>query len=58
MGLDQREQVGAFLAGDQEAGAVLGSVEAHWQFDEPSGTLLRVVAGDGEAKLMLICGYF
>ena len=46
------------VAGDQEVGAVLGTVEAHWRSDEPPGTLLRVVAGDGEAKLMLICGYF
>jgi AraC-like DNA-binding protein len=46
------------VAGHQDIGSMRGTVEPHWRSDEPPESLLRVIAGDDEAELILICGYF
>jgi len=33
-------------------------VEARWQPGDAPGTVQRLVAGDGEPEVILICGYF
>lgn len=45
------------VANAQRPGAPLATVDGHWHAHAP-GTLRRFVAGAGEPRALLICGYF